>query len=144
MTRVIGIKMNYTIYENDEKATTTCQNFDASNSDVSEVRVGLPIGVEPMKPQPGDEAYSGMHDQGSLPELKEGGPMACLIGCAKLAKEYSDDFLTKRIEEQKKNKTQLQQQSTEEKIDTTTPKPAESPNTVAKKSSALPNKRAKQ
>ena len=48
-TRVTGIKATYTIHENDETTTTTSQLFDASNSNASEVRVGLPIGVEPVK-----------------------------------------------------------------------------------------------
>ncbi|VEU37086.1 unnamed protein product [Pseudo-nitzschia multistriata] len=143
MARVTGIKTTYIICENGDTTTTTLQNFDASNDDVSEVRVGLPIGVEPVKPQPGDEGYSGMHDQGPLPEPKEGGPVAFLIGCVKAAKEHSDEFLTKCIEEEKKKKTQgEQQQSSEEIIRTTTP--VDSPGTVAKKSAELPNKRSKQ
>ena len=49
MARVTGIKTTYIICENGDTTTTTLQNFDASNDDVSEVRVGLPIGVEPVK-----------------------------------------------------------------------------------------------
>ena len=51
-TRVTGIKTTYTIHENDETTTTTTttsQLFDASNSNASEIRVGLPIGVEAVK-----------------------------------------------------------------------------------------------
>ena len=90
-----------------------------------------------------------MHDQGPLPELKEGGPMAFLIGCTKIAKEYNDYFLTKCIEVEKKNKQKQHEQEqcttkiTEATITMPIPEP-ESPNTVAKKTSALPNKRPKQ
>lgn len=82
--------------------------------------------------QPGDDTYSGMHDQGSLPPPKEGGPIAFLIGCVGLAKQHNDAFLTNCIEEEKEKK--IQRESNE----------LESPNTVAKKSSAFPNKRPKQ
>jgi len=44
-----------------------------------------------------------MHDQGILPNLKEGGPLTLLTGCAQLAKNYNDEFLTQRIEEENKN-----------------------------------------
>ena len=70
--------------------------------------------------------------------------MAFLIGCTKIAKEYNDDFLTKRIEEEKKNK-QKEQTAKITKAATTIPTAQlDSPNTVEKKSSALPNKRPKQ
>ena len=130
-TRPIGIKTTYIIEGNDGTKTTSSETFDASRSEATEVRVGLPIGVEPVKSQPGDVGYSGMHDQGPLPPLKEGGPIAFLIGCAGLAKEYNDKFLTKHIEKEKENKQKSQEQ-------------LESPNTVAKKSSTFPNKRPKQ
>ena len=38
-----------------------------------------------------------MHDQGPLPDLKEGGPLTLLTGCVKVAKAYNDEFLTKCI-----------------------------------------------
>jgi len=47
-----------------------------------------------------------MHDQGTLPNLKEGGPLTLLTGCAKLAKNYNDEFLTQHIEEENKNNHQ--------------------------------------
>ena len=72
-----------------------------------------------------------MHDQGPLPALKEGGPIAFLIGCTRLAKEHNDAFLTKCIEQEKEQKKSKEPTS-------------DSPNTVAKKSSDLPNKRPKQ
>lgn len=77
-----------------------------------------------------------MHDQGFLPTPNEGGPIAFLVGCARLAKDYNDTFLTERIEqekEQQQKRKKQQQQSNE----------SESPNTVGKKSSAFPNKRPK-
>jgi hypothetical protein len=58
-----------------------------------------------------------MHDQGPLPELKEGGPIALLIGCVDAAKAFNNDFLTKAIETEKtmqpssSEQQQLQQQS---------------------------------
>eukprot|EP00533_Pseudo-nitzschia_delicatissima_P016489 CAMPEP_0197266598 /NCGR_PEP_ID=MMETSP1432-20130617/3100_1 /TAXON_ID=44447 /ORGANISM="Pseudo-nitzschia delicatissima, Strain UNC1205" /LENGTH=143 /DNA_ID=CAMNT_0042731485 /DNA_START=204 /DNA_END=635 /DNA_ORIENTATION=+ len=130
--RPIGIATTYIVHEDDGKARTTTETFDASSSDASEVRVGLAVGVEPVKAQPGDDTYSGMHDQGPLPPPKEGGPIAFLIGCVGLAKQHNDAFLTKCIEEGKEKK--IQRESNE----------LESPNTVAKKSSAFPNKRPKQ
>mmetsp|Transcript_17335 Transcript_17335/g.39868 ORF Transcript_17335/g.39868 Transcript_17335/m.39868 type:complete len:148 (-) Transcript_17335:259-702(-) len=147
MTRVVGIKATYTICGNDETTATTSQNFDASNSNISESRVGLPVGVEPVKPQPGDEAYSGMHDHGPLPELKEGGSVAFLIGCAKMAKQYNNDFLTECIEKEKKSKQQQQQHSTGETIHTIRTAPAAELGSTSNKetnSPALPNKRMKQ
>lgn len=73
-----------------------------------------------------------MHDQGPLPALKEGGPIAFLIGCTRLAKEHNDAFLTKCIEHEKEQKEKSKEPT------------SDSPNTVAKKSSDLPNKRPKQ
>jgi hypothetical protein len=51
-----------------------------------------------------------MHDQGPLPELKEGGPLALLIGCADAAKTFNNDFLTKAIQTEKK----MQQSSSDQ------------------------------
>ncbi|KAG7343947.1 hypothetical protein IV203_021955 [Nitzschia inconspicua] len=69
--------------------------------------VGLEKGTKPVAPQPGDYFYSGMHDQGPLPDLKEGGPMALLLGCVEGAKEYNNSFLTTLIEVEKEQKTKL-------------------------------------
>jgi hypothetical protein len=86
-----------------------------------------------------------MHDQGPLPPLKEGGPIAFLMGCVGLAKEHSDDFLTKRIEEEKEqHKQHKSSQKQEQEQQQQCKQQSESPNTVAKKSSAFPNKRPKQ
>ena len=49
-----------------------------------------------------------MHDQGPLPALKEGGAMAVFMGCAQLAKDFNDDFLTKCIEEEKFKEADIQ------------------------------------
>jgi hypothetical protein len=80
----------------------TTKVFDASNT--AETIVGLPPGSQPVAPQPGDYSYSGMHDQGPLPELKQGGPMAVLLGCAQAAKDYNNTFLTSLIEQEKQKK----------------------------------------
>ena len=45
-----------------------------------------------------------MHDQGPLPDLKEGGPMAVLLGCTRAGKQLNDAFLTEMIQEEKKHK----------------------------------------
>jgi hypothetical protein len=52
-----------------------------------------------------------MHDQGPLPELKEGGPMTALLGCCIAAKEFNDEFLTQMIQEEKKHKPQQSYQN---------------------------------
>ena len=48
-TRPIGIKTTYTIDGTDGTTTTTSETFDASRSDACEVRVGLPVDIEPVK-----------------------------------------------------------------------------------------------
>ena len=167
--RPIGITATYIIQGDDGETTRTSETFDASHSDASEVRVGLPIGFEPVKvrfdqefkdnrmdqpslsfttndwcsfasrffvenqifqAQPGDDAYSGMHDQGPLPAPKEGGPIAFLIGCTRLAKGHNDAFLTNCIQQEKSKQ--------KEKLST------ESPNTNAEKSSYVTEQIKKQ
>ncbi|KAG7348778.1 hypothetical protein IV203_011375 [Nitzschia inconspicua] len=86
-------------------ATTSSRIFNASNT--AEGIVGLQKGTKPVAPQPGDYSYSGMHDQGPLPDLKQGGPMALLLGCVEGAKEYNNSFLTTLIEEEKEQKIKL-------------------------------------
>lgn len=53
------------------------------------------------KPQPGDYSYSGMHDQGPLPQPKEGGQFAQIIGLVISAKNSSDAYLTELIEKER-------------------------------------------
>ena len=53
------------------------------------------------KPEPGDYSYSGMHDQGPLPKLKQGGQFAQIIGLVNAAKKASDAYLTEVIEKEK-------------------------------------------
>ena len=57
------------------------------------------------KPEPGDFSYRGLHDQGPLPALREGGNIAVLAGCVLEAKKFNDDFVTAEIAKAK----QLQQ-----------------------------------
>lgn len=66
------------------------------------LRIGLPEGVLPEKRPAGDDSYSGLHDHGPLPPLKEGGPMAVLLACAQQAKKFNDDYLTEVIAAQRK------------------------------------------
>lgn len=79
--------------------TTTKQSFDASNCQAA--IVGLHPSVEPVKPDPGDYSYSGMHDHGQLPPPKEGGQFAQIIGFVNAAKNASDAYLSGVIEKEK-------------------------------------------
>lgn len=54
-----------------------------------------------MKPEAGETTYSGMHDQGPLSTLKEGGSFAVLLGCVEKGRAFNDDFLTEKIKEEK-------------------------------------------
>lgn len=47
--RPIGITTTYIVHGDDGKERTTTETFDASSSEASEVRVGLAVGVEPVK-----------------------------------------------------------------------------------------------
>uniref|UniRef100_A0A7S0C2U4 Uncharacterized protein n=1 Tax=Proboscia inermis TaxID=420281 RepID=A0A7S0C2U4_9STRA len=86
--------------------TSHHQIFDgkefSDKSGENSFRVGLPENVKATKPLPGDFTYSGMHDHGPLPILKEGGPFSTLIGCVKRARDSSDELLTNIIESEKK------------------------------------------
>jgi hypothetical protein len=66
------------------------------------LRIGLPEGVQPQKLPAGDDSYSGLHDHGPLPPLREGGQMAVLLACAQNAKSFNDDYLTEVIAAQRK------------------------------------------
>ncbi len=54
-----------------------------------------------IQPEPGDYGYSGMHDHGPLPTLKEGGRFAQLISLVNEGKKASDKYLTEVIQEGK-------------------------------------------
>mmetsp|Transcript_24280 Transcript_24280/g.37419 ORF Transcript_24280/g.37419 Transcript_24280/m.37419 type:complete len:104 (-) Transcript_24280:388-699(-) len=76
------------------------QKFDASNC--KEAVIGK---VDTSKKlEPGDFSYSGMHDQGLLPAMKEGGPYALLIGCVDEAQKSSNELLTSIIQDEKAKK----------------------------------------
>jgi hypothetical protein len=51
-----------------------------------------------LQPLAGDFSYSGVHDHGQLPDLRQGGPMALLIACVEQAKQKNDSFLTAEIQ----------------------------------------------
>ena len=78
---------------------TKKQSFDASNCPPA--TIGLPPSVEPVKPDPGDYSYSGMHDHGPLPPPREGGKFAQIVGFVNAAKKASDKYLTEVIEKEK-------------------------------------------
>ena len=78
---------------------TKKQSFDASNCPPA--TIGLPPSVEPVKPDPGDYSYSGMHDHGPLPPPREGGKFAQIVGFVHAAKRASDKYLTEVIEKEK-------------------------------------------
>jgi hypothetical protein len=86
-------------YTESSAVTITKQLFDASNCNPA--IIGLPHGIEPTKPEPGDYSYSGMHDHGPLPAPKEGGQFAQIIGLVSAAKKASDAYLTELIEREK-------------------------------------------
>jgi hypothetical protein len=46
------------------------------------------------KARPGNDSYSGIHDHGTLPLLREGGYGAILVGCIYSAKKFNDDYIT--------------------------------------------------
>eukprot|EP00566_Odontella_aurita_P028821 CAMPEP_0113553364 /NCGR_PEP_ID=MMETSP0015_2-20120614/15573_1 /TAXON_ID=2838 /ORGANISM="Odontella" /LENGTH=144 /DNA_ID=CAMNT_0000454427 /DNA_START=15 /DNA_END=449 /DNA_ORIENTATION=- /assembly_acc=CAM_ASM_000160 len=75
------------------------QIFDLSNT--KEAALGLPDGVDAVKPPPGSYTYSGMHDHGPMIPPKEGGGVAALVGFANAARKASDKYLTEIIEEEK-------------------------------------------
>jgi len=67
------------------------------------LRIGLPEDIiHPEKRPPGDDSYSGLHDQGPLPPLKEDGPMAWLLACVQEARKFNDEYLTEAIARQRK------------------------------------------
>mmetsp|Transcript_2129 Transcript_2129/g.3660 ORF Transcript_2129/g.3660 Transcript_2129/m.3660 type:complete len:158 (+) Transcript_2129:49-522(+) len=78
---------------------TNKQSFDASNCPAA--TIGLPPSVEPVKPDPGDYSFSGMHDHGPLPPPREGGKFAQIVGFVNAAKKASDKYLTEVIEKEK-------------------------------------------
>jgi hypothetical protein len=74
------------------------------------------------QPEAGDFSYSGMHDDGPLPALREGGVMSQLIACVQKAKETNDEYLTGIIEEEKNratSKSEKQEQHESKKAKTT-------------------------
>jgi hypothetical protein len=69
------------------------------------LRLGVPEGAKLDKNS--DDIYTGLHDQGPLPPLKEGGPMAVLMSCLREAKNFNDKYLTEAISEQRKKETKV-------------------------------------
>ncbi|KAL3815908.1 hypothetical protein ACHAXA_005756, partial [Cyclostephanos tholiformis] len=93
----------------ESRVAITEQHFDLSNCKTA--MIGLPVGLGPVKPEPGDYAYSGMHDHGPLPPPREGGQFADIIGLVRAAKAASDAYLTDLIEREKTSTTTTTQVS---------------------------------
>jgi hypothetical protein len=99
--------------EGTEKPPTRIQSFGPSSPSSDNhikidtpLRLGVPNGV--VKPETNsDIIYTGFHDQGPLPPLKEGGPMAVLMSCLQEAKNFNDQYLTEAISEQRKKETKV-------------------------------------
>ena len=73
-------------------------------SQIQPMRMNLPEGIKPEKQPAGEVGYSGMHDHGPLPPLREGGPMAELMTCLQDAKNFNDQYLTDLIAARKNSK----------------------------------------
>ena len=93
--------------------TTEQSLFDASNCPAASI--GLPPSVEPVKPDPGDYSYSGMHDHGPLPLPTEGSQFAQIIGFVDAAKKASDKYLTEVIEKEKAHAPPMKSETKQEK-----------------------------
>ena len=112
-TRAVKIQATYWISSSSDdgnSAPTRIQTFGPSSPSTdthtninTPLRVGLPDGAKPDKGS--GESYSGVHDQGPLPPLREGGPMAVLLSCLQEAKKFNDQYLTERIAAQLKTET---------------------------------------
>lgn len=81
------------------------------------LRAGLPEGAKPDK---NSDGYSGLHDQGPLPPLKEGGPMAVLMSCVQEAKNFNDQYLTEVISAQRKTETKAEHNITADAVEEST------------------------
>lgn len=78
--------------------------LDRSHTTIADPHIiGLPEGALPTKRDAGDYSYSGRHDHGPLPPLKEGGPLAILLACTQSAKDFNDGYLTEVIAKQQKS-----------------------------------------
>lgn len=104
----IGIRATYWINNGSEESPTRIQSFGPSTDESAEthVTVNTPHKVDvddkTVIPQAGETSFSGRHDTGPLPPLKEGGPMAILMNCVQQAKDFNDAYLTEQIELAKK------------------------------------------
>jgi hypothetical protein len=86
-----------------DRYSSTFRFDDTSVDDTHDTRLGLPLGTVPTKPPAGSYAYSGMHDQGPLPEPRQGGSLAVLIAGVQQAKANNDAFLTRVIREEQQS-----------------------------------------
>ncbi len=130
-SRAVEIRSTYWIRPDDKESSlgsssadpTRIQTFgtasvstDNYTSIDSPLRVGLSEGVKPEKRPAGDESYSGLHDQGQLPPLIEGGSMAVLLKCLQEAKNFNDQYLTQVISEQKKVETRTSHEKSGQRV----------------------------
>eukprot|EP00548_Thalassiothrix_antarctica_P008537 CAMPEP_0194139868 /NCGR_PEP_ID=MMETSP0152-20130528/9463_1 /TAXON_ID=1049557 /ORGANISM="Thalassiothrix antarctica, Strain L6-D1" /LENGTH=137 /DNA_ID=CAMNT_0038837849 /DNA_START=227 /DNA_END=637 /DNA_ORIENTATION=+ len=88
----VGIKATFILPD----GTTVVRKFDASNTSIPKLG-------EASTPEIGSYDFTGRHDQDVLPEPKEGGPIAQLIGCVTATKNFSNQYLTDIIKKEKCN-----------------------------------------
>ncbi|CAJ1951040.1 unnamed protein product [Cylindrotheca closterium] len=88
----VGIVVTYYINgcgEDQSVHAATIPSADTKKSNVG----------RPKQLVPGDYSYSGRHDHGELPPLREQTELGRLLVCVKEAKERNDRFITEKIQE---------------------------------------------
>mmetsp|Transcript_32572 Transcript_32572/g.49094 ORF Transcript_32572/g.49094 Transcript_32572/m.49094 type:complete len:132 (+) Transcript_32572:98-493(+) len=89
----IGVKATFSLPGG---ITTLCE-FNVSNTEIPTLGEIQQENNQAL----GSYAYSGKHDQGDLPAPREGGDYALLIGCVSAMKDFSNQYLTDIIKQEK-------------------------------------------
>mmetsp|Transcript_27349 Transcript_27349/g.40377 ORF Transcript_27349/g.40377 Transcript_27349/m.40377 type:complete len:129 (-) Transcript_27349:27-413(-) len=100
--RKIGIKATFSLPD----GSSTIHEFDASNTAIPTLGE-----IQDEGETVGSYGYSGKHDQGELPAPREGGDYAQLIGCVSAMKDFSNQYLTDRIKQEKCRRTSKDDES---------------------------------